>query len=327
MSEAAAVLEEMIREVEAGRSCALCAVVGTKGSTPQAAGAALMIREDGSTVGTLGGGCVEAEIVRRAFKEVIPASEPTLMSFVLNHDWGWDDGLICGGRMDVGVMPVTALSDLAPHARALEAHRAGLPASFPVVVQREGRLEEYRVKLEVPPVALIAGAGHVGQALARMGVELGFRVVVIDDRADCASPDRFGPQVELIVEDISRALEAYPIGENCYVVIVTRGHQNDQRALEAVIHRPARYIGLIGSRRKRNLIFADMKKRGVSRELLDRVHSPVGLAIGAVTVPEIAVSIAAELVQVRRERKPMLVEGPFETPAVAETAPIAQGGD
>jgi xanthine dehydrogenase accessory factor len=120
----------------------------------------------------------------------------------------------------------------------------------------------------------------------------------------------------LIVDDIASALRKYPIDPGCFVVIVTRGHQHDHQALEAVIRRPARYIGLIGSKRKTRMIFKDLLASGVSQEHVDRVHSPIGLPIDAVTVPEIAVSIVAELVQVRRQDTPTLVEGPIEVGSI-----------
>jgi xanthine dehydrogenase accessory factor len=315
MSELLPVLQAMRFEAEAGRPSALCVVVQTKGSTPQCPGAAMLVRHDLTTVGTLGGGCVEAEVKQRAFK-LLQSNRSGLLDFLLDHDYGWDDGLICGGRMFIGAMPITSQTDLGPYHAAAEALERREPASFPIVVEHEGKRLEYRVRLEVPPTLLIAGAGHVGQAVARLAVDLDFRVVVIDDRPDFASRDRFEPAVELIVDDIASALRKYPIDPGCFVVIVTRGHQHDHQALEAVIRRPARYIGLIGSKRKTRMIFKDLLASGVSQEHVDRVHSPIGLPIDAVTVPEIAVSIVAELVQVRRQDTPTLVEGPIEVGSI-----------
>jgi xanthine dehydrogenase accessory factor len=184
----------------------------------------------------------------------------------------------------------------------------------PIVVMREGERVAYRLHLEVPPTLLIAGAGHVGQALAELALRLDFHVVVIDDRADCARADRFPAGVELVVNDIAGALTKYPVDRGCYVVIVTRGHRHDHLALDAVIRRPVGYIGMIGSRRKSQMILRDLAAAGVPSEQLERVHTPIGMRIGAVTVSEIAVSIAAELVQVRRQQTPKLVEGPIELP-------------
>ncbi len=317
MSELAPVLDALLADLDAGRPVALCTVVRTRGSTPQAPGATMLVRADGKSFGTLGGGCVEAEVRKRAF-EMLRADQSGLLDFTLDHDYGWDDGLICGGRMFIGVMPLSRETDAAPYRAALAATRARQPATFPIVIESaanwdsQSRRERYTVHLEVPPTLLIAGAGHVGQALARLAVDLDFHVVVIDDRADYASRERFGPRVELVVDDIAAALRTRAIDPGCYVVIVTRGHQNDEKALDAVIRSSAGYIGLIGSRRKSRLILDDLRATGVPDDLLSRVHTPIGLPINAVTVPEIAVSIAAQLVQVRRTQLPALVEGPVE---------------
>ena len=197
---------------------------------------------------------------------------------------------------------------VAPFREALAAAKRREPASFPITVEHEGQQRRYRVQLEVPPTLLIAGAGHVGQALARLAVDLDFHVVVIDDRADCAAAERFPDGVELLVNDIERTLRNYSMDPGCYVVIVTRGHRHDQQALDAVIRRDAGYVGLIGSRRKSKMILRDLSEAGVPQEMIDRVHTPIGLSIGATTVPEIALSIAAELVAARRKVTPRLVE-------------------
>ncbi len=300
MSELVLVLEDLVREAEAGRPSALCTLVRTRGSTPQSAGAAMLVRSDYATTGTLGGGCVEAEVRRRAF-ELLERRQSAQLEFVLDHDYGWDDGLICGGKMTVAVMPITEQTNVQPFRSALDRYRARQLAEFAVRVEHEGSLLEYRINLEVPPRLLIAGAGHVGRALAKLAVDLDFHVVVFDDRADMASLERFGPRVERRVGEIADELRAYPIDRSSYVVIVTRGHSRDHQALHAVVEREAAYVGLIGSRRKSRMIFDDLVERGVPAERLQRVHTPIGLGIGAVTVSEIAVSIAAELVQVRRQ--------------------------
>lgn len=318
MSELLPTLETLLADAEAGRAAALCTVVETRGSTPQCPGATLLVRGDMSTVGTLGGGCVEAEVRQRAF-EMLLRGGSGLLDYVLDHDFGWDDGLICGGQMFVAVRSLTSPADVAAYREAVEQARQRRPTAFPIDVDHEGRRLRYMVHLEVPPTLLIAGAGHVGCALARLAVDLDFHVVVIDDRADYASPQRFNPRVELIARDIPAALRDYPIDEGCFVVIVTRGHQHDEQALEAVVRRAAGYIGLIGSKRKSRMICDDLREMGVSNEQLARVKTPIGLDIAAVTVPEIALSIAAELVQARRTQLPKLVEGPVEVAASNES--------
>ena len=161
---------------------------------------------------------------------------------------------------------------------------------------------------------LFAGAGHIGRALAKSAVDLDFHVVVIDDRKEFASPERFPPDVEIRVGDINACLEDYALDSTVYVVIVTRGHKNDQRALEAVIDRPVNYIGLLGSKRKRKIIYDDILKARscLTQSRLDEVCSPVGISIGAETVPEIAISILAEIIKVRRKTPALWVEGPID---------------
>ena len=230
---------------------------------------------------------------------------------MLNHDYGWDDGLICGGKMDVAGETITAPAQLGTFRDALSAIDANREAVLDVAIEQDGAPVRYRVCFESRPTLLIAGAGHIGQALARLASEVDFRVVVVDDRADCCNVERFPTADEVIVADIETTLREHPIDHATYVTIVTRGHQHDEQALAAVLDRSAGYIGLIGSRRKIKLIFDDLAEAGADRAALDRVHSPIGLAINAVTVPEIAVSILAELIGVRRENKANRVTGPL----------------
>lgn len=317
------VIDTLIGDAKANRPGAFCVVVATRGSAPQSAGAALAIRSDSTTVGTLGGGCVEAEVCKRAF-EMLRARESGLLDFVLDHDYGWDDGLICGGRMTIAVMPVTRQAGLPDFEAALETARRHELATVAVRVDHESQPLEYRVLIEASPTLLIAGAGHVGQALARLAVDLDFRVKVIDDRADFASRERFDPRVELIVDDIARTLRNEPLDAGSFVVIVTRGHQHDHQALDAVVRRPAAYLGMIGSKRKSRMILKDLAESGVSAVDIERVHTPIGLPINAVTVNEIAVSIAAELVQVRRQSVGKIVEGPFDAQGRCVSPPRAK---
>ncbi len=293
-----------------GRRVAFCTIVGSRGSTPQAAGASMLLRQDMTTEGTLGGGCVEAEVRRRA-AEILQRGESTLLEFQLDHDYGWDDGLICGGTMRVAVVTIQTPDQAAPFLAAAEALESGLPATVPFRLQAEGNAQDYRLHIEALAKLLIAGAGHVGAEVARLAVGLDFRVNVIDDRADLMTAERLPPPIQPLPGDIEKTLQDQPIDNNTFVVIVTRGHKHDEQALRAVIDRDARYIGMIGSRRKVKLIFDDLVALGIDRPLLDRIQAPIGLPIGGVTVPEIAISILAQLVQVRRDEMPTHVEGPI----------------
>ncbi len=298
-------LEEIVRRGDAGEVVALCTVVKARGSTPQAAGARMLVLGDGATLGTLGGGCVEAEVRQRALQSLSRrASE--LLTFKLDHDYGWDDGLICGGSMDVFVEVLAGAVASKKYAASLEDLREGRSVEL-VVEFEDGRFVE---TIDPPTKLLIVGAGHVGQALAKLSDTLDFATTVIDDREDCASIERFPTSVR-IVGDIEAELAQLAIDEQTYIVIVTRGHRHDGRALAAVINSKAKYIGLIGSKRKVKTIFDDLLSQGVELDRLLRVHAPIGLELGAVTVPEIAVSIASELIAVRRGRE-NLPAGPMK---------------
>ncbi|MBI2305541.1 MAG: XdhC family protein [Chloroflexi bacterium] len=190
----------------------------------------------------------------------------------------------------------------------LKAMARGAPAVvlYPLTAQDGGMVEPggaLEVFIEVPgeqPTLLIVGAGHIGQSLARIGNHLGFSIAVVDDRPDFANAERFPEADHIMAEDFSSALQRFPISESTYIVLVTRGHRHDEVSLRQVIDSPAAYVGMIGSRRRVRAVFQHLEEEGVSRHLLDRVHSPIGLDIGAETPEEIAVSILAEIIKERR---------------------------
>jgi len=163
---------------------------------------------------------------------------------------------------------------------------------------RDGRFVEERL-LPAPRV-LIFGAGHVGAAIARAAATAGFRVVVIDDRAEYADRSRFGGEIDVLAADVADALVRYPLSAADAVVIATRGHRNDALILERVALSAAGYVGLLGSKRKKIVVTKGLSAAGVPASSLRRVRVPVGLAIGAVTPEEIAVSVVAELIAWRR---------------------------
>jgi xanthine dehydrogenase accessory factor len=240
-----------------GESVALVTIVRTQGSTPQRVGAKMLVFPDGRTVGTIGGGCYENEALWKA-REALSSGRPAFLHYELNDDFAQENGLICGGRMDVHVDP-----------------------------------------LEPTPQLYIIGAGHVGFHLARAAADAGFRLHVVDDREKFASADRF-PGADIVVEPIPEWLHRAEIAPSAYVVVVTRGHTHDLEAMRALAARDLRYLGLIGSRAKVTRIADALLAEGMPRECLERVHAPIGLNIGAVTPAEIAISIVAELIAVRR---------------------------
>ncbi|MGI6097567.1 MAG: XdhC family protein [Dethiobacteria bacterium] len=153
------------------------------------------------------------------------------------------------------------------------------------------------------PELLIAGAGHISQYLSQLGKMLGFQVVVVDDREDFANKERFPEADRLIVNNIEQTLAEYEISANTFIVIVTRGHQYDQEALEKVLDSEAAYFGMIGSREKVKTVFDNLRSKGFKEELLNKVYAPIGLKLGGKNPAEIAVSIIAEILQVRYAQK------------------------
>jgi xanthine dehydrogenase accessory factor len=227
------------------------------------------------------------------------AKQSKLLEFRLDHDYGWDDGLICGGVMDIAV-EIVDRERVARYQELLASVQAGRSGEFVLPYDQNGAAKRYVEELGPPPMLVIAGGGHVGQALGAIASGLDFRVTVIDDRPEYASADRFPSATSRIIGEIEDELRRIAIDSQTYIVIVTRGHRHDGSALLSVIDSPAKYVGLIGSKAKIKTIFDDLIARAIDAEKLARVHAPIGLELGAVTVPEIAISIAAELVAVRR---------------------------
>lgn len=204
-----------------------------------------------------------------------------------------EGGTIVGGTLDLGQGFDASAAEQAIALIADERQE--------IVTQNLG---EARLLFEIarPPLELIVcGGGHVGLAVAQAGVFLGFRVTVIDDRAEFVSRDRFPDErIQLITRDFVEALQSLKITPASHLVIVTRGHKHDEICLQEVIDKPARYIGMIGSRRRTTTIRAHLKREGVSDDLLRRVYAPIGLDIGAQTPEEIAIAILAEIIMIRR---------------------------
>jgi xanthine dehydrogenase accessory factor len=252
------VFEAALKAAQAGDAAALVTVVATEGSTPQKAGAKMVVHPDGRIVGTIGGGCVEAEMTRRALY-VIETRRPQTACYELTLDQAGEDGLICGGRMEVFIEPI-----------------------------------------EGSPTLCLFGAGHVAQPLARMAKAAGFRVEVADDRVKFANRERF-PEADLVVvDDFVEAAGRMTLGAGSYAVVVTRGHKGDVEALEAVLGRGLRFVGLLASKPKLVHVLTMLEERGVPLQELAKVHAPLGLDIGARTPEEIAVSVLAEMIAVRR---------------------------
>ncbi len=252
------IFDEIVRLRREGRQAALATIVRRVGSAPRKDCAKMLVLDDGSTIGSVGGGCLEAEVWGLA-KEVIRTRRAKLAKFELNEDNAEDEGLVCGGTVEVFVEPI--MSD---------------------------------------PKLIILGAGHLGKAVADIAQRIGFKVVVVDDRESFANRDRFPDVDEVFLSEFSEAFENLSVDENCYILVVTRGHKHDQAATEAAIKTEARYVGLVGSRRKIKLIVEALLEKGFSADLFEKLYAPIGLDIGSETPEEIAVSVAAELIAVEK---------------------------
>jgi xanthine dehydrogenase accessory factor len=308
------ILESAADRLEAGRRVALCLLAARRGSTPAPPGSVMGVDDNADCWGTIGGGCAEAEIRTRAIP-LLTDNRSDLIRLKLDHDFGWDDGLICGGTIHVAIVP-------APSAEALRKiindHRKRIATAIPFDIDADDRQAAHRYTLHLPPRPrlLIAGAGHISQALAPLALSLDFDVAVFDDRADLLERF-FTDPVRRIAGPIDDMIAAEALDEDTSIVIVTRGHRHDAQVLRAVAERDAGYVGMIGSRRKVKLTMDELREDGVADSALERVHAPVGLAIGAVTVNEIALSIAAQLVETRRQLRPDPVSGPEPIPDAA----------
>jgi xanthine dehydrogenase accessory factor len=252
------IYEQIVELRRQGRRGAVATITNVRGSIPSFQTAKMLVRDDGSIAGTIGGGCVEAEVWQAA-REVMEEEKPRTLTFNLNNNPKYDTGLVCGGTLDVFIEPV------------------------------------------LPPALLyIFGAGHVAYNVYKVAAIAGFDVVVVDDRTAYANRDRFPDAREVIAEDFEMATARLDPRESSHIVIVTRGHRDDMRILRWAMNTRARYLGMIGSRRKTISIYKELEKEGIPAEKFANVHAPVGLEIGAVTPEEIAVAIVAEMIAVRR---------------------------
>jgi xanthine dehydrogenase accessory factor len=253
------IYEQIVELRRGGRRGAVATIVHARGSIPSFRSAKMLVRDDGSIVGTIGGGCVEADVWQAA-REVMESEKPRTLTFDLNQDPKYDTGLVCGGTLEVLIEPI------------------------------------------LPPALLyIFGAGHVAANLCKIAANAGFEPIIVDDRTSYATKERFPDAREVHALEFDEAMRTLEPTEASYIVIVTRGHRDDMRVLGWAVQSRARYIGMIGSKRKVIEIFKTLQKEGVPAHLFDRVHAPIGIDIGAITPEEIAVAITAELIAIRRQ--------------------------
>jgi len=250
------IYREILRLREHGKTAALATVIDATGSTPGKVLFKMLVYHNGETLGTIGGGAYEGKVISEALA-VINTQRSRVYHFEFQ---GCESGITDDG-------PICG-----------------------------GKMEVLIEPITVKPTLFIIGAGHIGQALVKIGKTVGFKIVVIDDREEFANRERLPDADEILLLSFDKMKDRIQVNESSYIVIVTRGHQHDEKALKTFARSNATYIGMVGSGRKVTEVFQKLLKEGIERKLLDRVYAPVGLAIGAQTPSEIAISIVAELI-------------------------------
>jgi len=326
-----------------GENIALITVISTTGSTPgKVAYKMLVWGKSGKTIGTVGGGLTEANMINAA-RNILPKTKSQVFRFDLDGIQDDEKG-ICGGSIELLIetfdkknLPLfeelsivtengdkgLLISIISPKkspekifVKSAEQIDIASDVGFsPKVIESIKKLaaEEQSAKqtledgteifvetIPEQPMVFIFGAGHLSYYISRYARSLNFRLTICDDRAEFANKNRFPDANNIIVENFERVFDKIDINKNSYIVIVTKGHKCDEIVLEKAVNANAKYIGMIGSERKTLTILKRLNKRGISKETLSRIYSPIGISIGAVTPEEIAFSIVCELVKIRR---------------------------
>ncbi|MQG08071.1 MAG: XdhC family protein [SAR202 cluster bacterium] len=345
------VIKGAVQALKEGENCVLVTVVRTKGSTPQKSGAMLLVKEDGSGIGTLGGGCVEGDIWFAATEILQKNTGPEFKDYYLNEDIAARDGLVCGGSMYFFLDPLHEKEDFVGIGEKLiDAYQGNASITMATVVRSDrdelvpgskliidsnssisgtlgtqavdgiaaeigkdiaevgqihnlnvdDNVEVFMEGFTIPPTLCMVGGGHVGKATADLAEQIGFKVIIVDDREEFCNIDRFPYASQLVQTSFSNWSDQLDIHTNTFVVVATRGHNYDDLALRSALNTKARYIGLLGSKRKTIMIYKLLASDGIPLDRLNQIYAPVGLDIGALTPEEIALSIMSELVMVRR---------------------------
>ena len=351
------IYSEIVKALKEKEELTLATLVSRIGSAPRGVGAKYLVREDGTTVGSIGGGCIEAEVWQKA-QEVREQGKGSVLHFNLTAEQLAEGGLICGGDIKIFLEPLNeeffdiyqevvrikqrggaailatliSVDGATPSGKGVKAlmNRSGEKAGFlpggeelerrildegkALLIDKKTKIlslnserdaipaHQMEILLEpifCEPTVYLFGAGHVSEQLAPFAKKVQFRVVVIDDREMFANRERFPEADQIVVSEFEKCFEKLNIDDSSYIVIVTRGHLHDGFVLEQAVKTDARYIGMIGSKKKIHILYQDLIKKGIPRETLNRVHAPIGLDIYSETPEEIAVSIVAELIKVR----------------------------
>lgn len=350
------IVEQLIEVVGKGEAVAISTVLRTRGSTPRATGARMGVTRDGRIIGTVGGGCGEATVIRAA-RMALDDGKPRLVQADMTEDVTEEAEAACGGTVEVVVartgselVPLLELMSWAVRERhplrlatcieperlrgAMAAHsgansaRVGLSDAeaaavleavppngaatpqFAVVTLGNEKCTALIEDQEPEPLLLVCGGGHIAVPLCRMARDLGYEVVVVDDRPSFADPARFPDGTRTICEAFDKALAGFPMDARTYAVVITHGHRHDFASVRGLLGRGAAYVGMIGSRRRVAGALELLREAGLSDDAVSELHAPIGLDIGAETPAEIALAILAEVTQVRRggTGRPMKLE-------------------
>ncbi len=364
--------QKILDHVQSGQKVALAMVISRKGSLPMSKRAKMLVFPDGRIMGTIGGGILEADVIREA-QQVLSNEMPKIFEVDLTSDQIEADGLTCGGTVEIFIESFTSetsMTSLHEIAKIYSGSQSAVIATLlneniywdsgtlkpPGVFSRKiviyadgtsvGTTGDEAVDAEIVhfaltciekdfldiltldlseqtarqvgifpktqlrvffetvlplPTAYLFGGGHISLHLSKLLRFIGFNFVVIDDRKTFANHNRFPEAKECIVHDFEQVFDVLSFNpRSSYFIILTRGHKSDLLVLEQAIQTGAKYIGMIGSKRKITLVLQHLQKQGITQELLDSIHTPIGLEIGADMPEEIAISIAAELIKVRR---------------------------
>ncbi|MGQ4809616.1 putative xanthine dehydrogenase subunit A [Candidatus Entotheonellaceae bacterium PAL068K] len=349
------VFKSAIDILDQGGQAAMSTIVASKGSLPMSEKSKMLVTPEGQIIGTVGGGCLEADVWAEA-RRVLDAGKSSIQQFVLTEKYAGESGLNCGGMVEILTEPLpeqghdifhtilelketghrgTLVTILSDHPRYPEGQRKLLlcddgrtigslgDAALEACMSHKGQeilqgeefamtdytlqdgstLQLFMEPVLPTPTVYVFGGGHVSFFVVRAAKLAGFRVKIIDDRPAFANRERFPEADATIVMGFDQVKGAFDFGQDDYVILVTRGHQHDQRILEQIWDCQARYIGMIGSKSKIAKMWKRLEARGIDRQYLNRVHAPIGLNIGADTPEEISISVVAELIRERREGK------------------------
>lgn len=307
-------LFQQLAQVLTKGAAVLATVTHIKGSVPREVGAKMIIGTEGRIINTIGGGAGEAKVIRQAI-QVLETGEKQFVEVDLSGAPQRETQGVCGGRMQVWLERWSGESAIALSQKILQLLKAGQSVTlitpftpnqqpyildnYPPIPQLENAFVE---QIHPPPTLLIIGAGHVGEQLAKVAHLIGFEIAIQDDRREFANPEKF-PQANLILnQPITSIIKNFAAFSQLYVALVTRGYIYDLEALQILLNRTmtCKYIGMIGSEKRVKLVYKKLQEMGVSPELFSNIYAPIGLEIGALTPEEIAVSICAELILIRR---------------------------